>query len=108
MNEQRPQSLLTWKRIWLILIMIAAVWLIVSARAALVPIVVAFILAYLLNPIVEFLESKKLPRTFAILIILLAVGLLLFLLWISIAPIVKIQAVTLAQRFPDYVRVVGG
>lgn len=108
MNEQGPQNLLTWKRIWLILIMIAAVWLIVSARAALVPIVVAFILAYLLNPIVEFLESKKLPRTFAILVILLAVGLLLFLLWISIAPIVKIQAVTLAQRFPDYVRVVGG
>ena len=108
MNEQGPQNLLTWKRIWLILIMIAAVWLIVSARAALVPIVVAFILAYLLNPIVEFLESKKLPRTFAILIILLAVGLLLFLLWISIAPIVKLQAIALAQSFPDYVRVVGG
>ncbi len=106
MNEQGQQNLLTWKRIWLILIVIAAIWLVISARGALVPIVAAFILAYLLNPIVEFLEGKKFPRTSAILIILLAAGLLIFLLWISIAPVIKIQALTLAERFPGYVRVV--
>ncbi len=108
MNEQEPQQLLTWKRIWLILIVTAAVWLVISARAALVPIFIAFIVAYLLNPIVEFLEGKKFPRTAAILVILLSLGLLIFLLWISIAPVIKVQALTFADRFPGYVRVVEG
>lgn len=105
MNEQEPSALFTWKRIWLILIVLAAIWLMVSARGALVPIVISFILAYLLNPIVEFLEGHKLPRTYAILILLLTLGLIILLLWITIAPIVKVQTITLVQRFPDYARV---
>lgn len=106
MKEPGPPSLLTWKRIWLILIIIATVWLLVSARGALVPIFIAFILAYLLNPVVEFLERHKIPRNSAILILLLGLGFLIFLLWISIWPVVKIQAITLAERFPSYLRIV--
>jgi predicted PurR-regulated permease PerM len=108
MNDQEPSALITWKRIWLILIVIAIVWLLISARGALAPLFISFILAYLLNPIVGFLEGHKFRRTSAILLLLLGLGLLFLLLWVIIAPIVKLQTVTLVQRFPDYVRVIEG
>jgi predicted PurR-regulated permease PerM len=107
-NSPESQHLFTWKRIWLILILIAAIWIVISARAALFPIVTAFVLAYLLNPIVESMEKKKIPRTAAILILLLALGVILFLLWVSIAPLVKEQALAFSRRLPGYLRVVEG
>jgi predicted PurR-regulated permease PerM len=108
MNGQEQYHLLTWKRIWLILILIASIWLVVSARAALFPIVTAFILAYLLNPIVEKMEHKKIPRAAGILILLLALGALVFLLWVSIAPVVQKQVILLSKRLPGYLRVLEG
>ncbi len=108
MNEPRESPLFTWKRIWLILILFAGVWVLVSARAALGPLVAAFILAYLLNPIVEFLERKGVPRTAAVALLLLGVGILIALLWASLAPIVEKQVVAFARRVPAYARVAEG
>lgn len=103
--EPSPQ-MLTWKRVWLILILIGCVWLLVSARAALIPLAISFILAYLLQPLVDFLESRKIPRTLAILLLLLGLGLLLFFLWASIAPVVQKQISAFGQKMPGYIRVV--
>ena len=108
MNDHESQHLLTWKRIWLILILFAIIWVVISARAALFPIVVSFILAYLLNPVVQSLERRKIPRTAAILILLLALGVTLLILWVGIAPVVKEQVVTFSEQLPDYVRVLEG
>ncbi len=99
-------QILTWKRIWLILILISAIWLLVSARAALVPLAVSFILAYLLQPLADALESWKIPRPLAILLILLGVGLLLLVLWASIAPVVQKQIAAFAKKLPAYITVV--
>ena len=100
-----PSQILTWKRIWLILILIAAVWLLVSARAALVPLAASFILAYLLQPLVDKLERWKIPRPLAVLIPLLGLGLGLFILWVSISPVVQEQVRAFAQQLPGYVTV---
>ncbi|MEE9274238.1 MAG: AI-2E family transporter [bacterium] len=108
MNEPRESPLFTWKRIWLILILLAGLWVLVSARAALGPLVAAFILAYLLNPIVEILERRGVPRTAAVALLLLGVGVLIALLWASLAPIVEKQIVAFARRVPAYARVVEG
>jgi len=104
-NRTESQHLLTWKRIWLILILISAVWIMISARAVLFPIVTAFVLAYLLNPVVEAMEKKRIPRTAAVLVLLLSLGVILLLLWVSIAPLVKEQAVSFSRRLPGYLRV---
>lgn len=100
-----PSQILTWKRIWLILILIAAVWLLVSARAALVPLAASFILAYLLQPLVDKLERWKIPRPLAVLLPLLGLGLGLFILWVSISPVVQEQVRAFAQQLPGYVTV---
>ena len=101
--DNQPQ-ILTWKRIWLILIFIAGIWLLVSARAALVPLAASFILAYLLQPLVDTLERWKIPRPLAVLIPLLGLGLVLLILWASIAPVVREQVTAFAQKLPDYIK----
>lgn len=102
----RSSQMLTWKRIWLILILIGALWLLVSARAALVPLAVSFILAYALEPLVGTLEKWKIPRPLAALLLLLGLGFLLFVLWASIAPAVQDQIAAFAGKLPGYLRVV--
>ncbi len=98
-------QILTWKRIWLILILIAAVWILVSARAALVPLAASFILAYLLQPLVDALERWKIPRPLAVLIPLLGLGVGLFILWVSISPVVQKQVAAFAKKLPGYVTI---
>ena len=98
-------QILTWKRIWLILILIAAVWILVSARAALVPLAASFILAYLLQPLVDALEKWKIPRPLAVLIPLLGLGVVLFILWVSISPVVQKQVAAFAKKLPGYVTI---
>ena len=98
-------QILTWKRIWLILIFIAAIWLLVSARAALVPLAASFILAYLLQPLVDTLEKWKIPRPLAVLIPLLGLGVGLFILWVSISPVVQKQVAAFAKKLPGYVTI---
>lgn len=101
-----PPQILTWKRIWLILILVGALWLLSSARAALVPLAVSFILAYALEPLVGTLETWKVPRPLAALLLLLGLGVLLFVLWASIAPVVQDQLAAFARKLPGYLRVV--
>jgi len=105
MNGREAPHLLTWKRVWLILVLLAATWVLVSARAALTPLVVSFILAYLLHPLIEVLERRRVPRTAAVLLVLLGLVVVLFLLWVSIAPVVERQVASFARRLPTYVRV---
>ena len=100
--DNQPQ-ILTWKRIWLILIFIAAIWLLVSARAALVPLAASFILAYLLQPLVDALERWKIPRPLAVLFPLLGLGVGLFILWVSISPVVQEQVRAFAKKLPGYI-----
>lgn len=71
-------------------------------RSVLTPFLLAFIIAYLLDPLVDRMERWKLPRTAAILILLLIflgglafLGLLLF-------PLVKFQAENLIDNIPRY------
>ncbi|MBI3129322.1 MAG: AI-2E family transporter [Candidatus Tectomicrobia bacterium] len=97
--------LLTWKRIWLILILIGVIWMLMNARAALTPLIISFILAYILHPLVDILERRRIPRTAAVLILLLAVALVIFVLWVSIAPLVERQFSAFAQRMPGYIKV---
>ncbi len=103
--ENSPQFL-SWKRIWLILILVTAVWLLVSARAALVPLALSFILAYLLQPVVDELEKWKIPRPLAALILLLGLGFFAFLMWASIAPVVREQITVFVGKLPGYIRLI--
>jgi predicted PurR-regulated permease PerM len=58
------------------LVMIGLGWLLNRLSAVLMPVALALILAYILDPLVEFLVRKKIPRVWSIVLVFL-VGLLL-------------------------------
>ena len=73
----------------------------VSLEGALTPLVVSFILAYLLFPLIRWLESHKIGRnTAAITVLSLVVSILLYLLLYGV-PLLISQGQELAVRFPD-------
>ncbi|MBI5178456.1 MAG: AI-2E family transporter [Nitrospinae bacterium] len=76
-----------------------AAWL---AQKALAPFVIAFLIAYALEPFLFWMEARKIPRTLGIIFILASatgvVGGAFLLLW----PVVESEAMTVAREIPAY------
>lgn len=66
------------------------------------PIAVAAVLACLLDPVVDFLERKRVPRTRAIVVVFAAALLLVAALFGSVVPQVVVETGQLAARIPSY------
>ena len=70
-------------------------------QAALTPIVAGFILAYFLDPVIDFLERRRIPRVVAILFLLLfAIGILVLII-IFVVPRVVSEFGLLVARIGD-------
>lgn len=78
------------------------IWLLFFARILIGPLVIAATLAYFLNPVVTFVNSRsKLPRSVVIsLIYLLSIGLLAWLI-ISLVPLVTEQVELITAQLAD-------
>ena len=68
------------------------------------PIALAGVLAYLLDPVVDFLERKRVPRTRAISMVFFCAVMLLLALLGSIVPQLVSETRDLVVRIPDYVQ----
>ncbi|WP_106495238.1 AI-2E family transporter [Lentibacillus sp. Marseille-P4043] len=71
------------------------------------PIILAFIVFYLLNPIVNLLERLHIKRIWGILIIILGISGLLTGITLLSAPAIESQVKDLANNFPNYLRQMG-
>lgn len=69
----------------------------------LAPFVLAAVLAYMLDPGVEWLARKRLPRPVAVLVMIVAVCLLGLLLVLILVPVLNKEALALQQKFPAFV-----
>lgn len=67
-----------------------------------VPIILATIAYYLLNPIVDILERYKVKRGYAILCLYFLIIGLVTILVVEIVPIVRVQIMGLVENFPSY------
>lgn len=67
----------------------------------LTPFLLAAILAYIGDPLVDRLEARRVPRTAGTGLVIVALGLLLVLLMLIVAPLVIRQGALLAERLPD-------
>ena len=72
-------------------------------RSILLPFVAGMGVAYLLDPICDWLERRGLSRTLATCLITVAAGLALVLTVVLLTPLLQQQVVTLLQRSPTYV-----
>lgn len=66
------------------------------------PIAVAVVLAYLLDPVVDYLERKQVPRTRGIIMVFFCAVMLLLALLGSVVPQLVSETSELVQRIPDY------
>jgi predicted PurR-regulated permease PerM len=71
-------------------------------RAALTPLAAAFLLAYLVDPLIDRVEALGIGRRTAILLVLAPLGLLLLGFLLFVIPGLAREAAELAQRMPGY------
>ncbi len=67
------------------------------------PVAVAGVLAYLLDPVVDFLERKRVPRTRGILLVFLVAALLVVALFGSVVPRLVVETRQLVTSVPTFV-----
>jgi len=74
----------------------------VLIKTVLLPVVLAGIMYYLLNPIVDYWESKQVKRIYSILILYLLIAGVITLLIVAVFPIIRDQIFGLIYNFPTY------
>ncbi len=95
------------RTLWIgIAVAVFAILFLYLARHVAIPFFIAFALAYLMDPVVDKMESWNISRTVSVVILLLVffsiclgAGLLLF-------PVLQLQAENLAKNLPKYIQVV--
>ncbi len=99
-----------WENIWFRFIAIIVLsglflWLCYTLREILIPLALAFIVAYIFNPLVDYFEHRKIPRSLsiaAILILILGiVGVVLFLVIPRMVSEAGNMVQTFQQGLPD-------
>ena len=75
------------------------------SRRVLTPFFIAFALAYLLDPVTDRLESLKISRTFAVLVLMAGVFFLVTGIGLLIFPLLKLQAEHLVSHLPNYIAI---
>ncbi len=92
----------------LLIAALAALIFLYLTRRVVTPFIIAFGLAYLMDPLVDRLESCKLSRTFAVILLLFSFAIVTSLGAVILVPLLKIQVESLAQNLPDYMSVLQG
>lgn len=89
------------------LVLLAGYWLArvgLSLFVVLLPFFLAIMIAYILNPLVEMLERRRIPRYLGILLIYAVFFTLLFFVGASTIPAIVLELQKLAERVPEYTR----
>ena len=86
-------------RIVIFVVLIAVVgWLLYTIRSTLAPFFLAFVLSYLLMPLVDFLESYRLNRLLAVVAVLMAVFAIVIIPLVVVAPMIARNTEDLVQH----------
>lgn len=87
---------------WVLLWVLAAGWLLWLLSPILTPFVVAALLAYLGDPLVDRLEARRLPRTWGVSVVFLAMLIVVVLLAAIVLPRLGAQIESLVTKLPAY------
>ncbi len=77
-------------------------WVIEKLSPVLLPLAVAGILAYLLDPVVDFFQRLKIPRTRAILMVFFLAVMLVLMLLATVVPRLITETSTLVEKAPEF------
>jgi predicted PurR-regulated permease PerM len=94
----------TDNRSWLILALVSGTGILLYLLApVLTPFLLAALLAYIGDPLVDRLEAKKMSRTIAVSVVFISLSLLALLLLLILVPLVEKQVSIFVARVPEYV-----
>ncbi|ETT62194.1 AI-2E family transporter [Paenibacillus sp. FSL H8-0457] len=74
----------------------------VLIKTIVLPIILSGILYYLLNPLVDMLERRKIKRGWSILILYLLIAGILTVVVLAVIPVLRTQIMSLIDNFPTY------
>ena len=77
-------------------------WLANKLASVIFPLAIAAVLAYLLDPLVDFLERRKIPRTRAILLVFFMMLMVVVILLATVVPQLIVEIKSLAHQTPAY------
>lgn len=99
--------ILTDSQKWLVLALVTSLgWLLYLLAPVLTPFLVAALLAYLFDPMVNRLQLYRVPRTLAVALVLTGLTLIMVLLLVLLVPMLEQQIVWLVKQFPHYIDVI--
>ena len=89
-------------RLVVLLFFIALISLFYGLRSVTIPIFIAAFLAYLLDPLIDRMESKKIERGRAVLLLIFIVSAIFIAALMIVVPAIESEIRRIAGRFPDY------
>ncbi|MES2615104.1 MAG: AI-2E family transporter, partial [Bdellovibrionota bacterium] len=90
------------KKLFYVVFFLFVLFIIFFMQAIIGPIIVAFLLSYLLDPVLVYFEKKNISRTYSALFVSLIVVLgFILTIWIFL-PIICNQVIALVKLFPDF------
>ncbi|MEA3292868.1 MAG: AI-2E family transporter [Patescibacteria group bacterium] len=92
----------SWKTIFKIVISVFCVYLIYIASNVLILVIFALIFSIIFNPVIDFIQKRKIPRLFCVIFVYLIIfGVFGFLVY-SIALPLALEIDEFSQNFPEY------
>jgi predicted PurR-regulated permease PerM len=72
-------------------------------RGLLTPFIIAFVITFFLNPVVDYMEGEGINRTFAVVLLIIATLVLLFILWKLTWPTIQTEISSFQENAPFYI-----
>ena len=101
-ERMRRMGIAAWSIIGILLLGVILVWVLLKVRVIFPPLVLALLIIYLLNPMVNRLEARRVPRVAAALLTYVVVLGGITLLVIALIPRISDQARTFAEQWPQF------
>jgi predicted PurR-regulated permease PerM len=107
-RDKRVTIEFSFNTLFWVLGIILSIWLVLQIKEILVSVLLAFILAMAIAPVVDYFQKKKIPRPLSISVIyLLIVGLIILIFRLIIPPVIS-QLGGIYQHRMDYIDTVAG
>ena len=94
--------------LWIITVtgVVLGIWLMVQLKEIVMLLVVGYAIAFILDPVLDWCERRRIPRHIAVLLVFLLTAILLFLLFLTVIPTLIREIKLLTESFPEYINIV--
>ena len=100
---RQRRSHLYWQITFSVLAILAIYYIFRELQDAAVPLRLSFLLAYLLDPVIDWLEARGINRTLGVVMLLLGVAGVVALFAIFVIPLIVREFATFAKQVPHYI-----